>query len=40
MAATFLPKLSSIWGPLPLLLLAVPSVVAGVLSLRQVEKKA
>ena len=34
LAASFVAELASIWGPLPMLVLAVPSAVAGVLSLR------
>ena len=39
LAASFVSELASIWGPLPMLVLAVPSAVAGFLALRQVGKK-
>ena len=34
LAASFVAELASIWGPLPMLVLAVPSTIGGVLSLR------
>ena len=39
LAASFVSELASIWVPLPMLVLAVPSALAGFLALRQVENK-
>ena len=39
MSSAFIPKLASLWGPLPMLLISVPTTAAGLMARRLPETK-